>query len=110
MILNQLKTDGMIMKYLQNPIKVEPKDKKSFKRRKEKSFHKSIAFVLLLAQCFGQLPVQGILCNDVQSLRFSWKSWRTVYSILICVGAAFISLMQIASLLTKGMNLFEISK
>lgn len=102
--------DGILMRCLTNPIKVEPKEKKVLKPRKEKSLHSSIAFVLVLAECFGQLPIQGVTSPDVQSLHFTWKSWKTVYSLLICIGASFVSLMQIVTLLTKGMNLFEICK
>lgn len=69
-----------------------------------------MTFVLILAQCFGQLPVQGITSPDAETLSFKWKSWRTLYSALICVGATFVSMMQIIKLLTSGMNLFEISK
>lgn len=110
MIINHLKMDSILTRCFQNPIKVEPKDKKKFLPKKHKNIHKSFAFVLILAQCFGQLPVQGITSPDVQALHFSWMSWKCGYSILICAGAMFYCSMQIGVLLTRGMNLYEISK
>lgn len=102
--------DAFLTRFFQTPKKVEPQTKTQYRYKNEKSFHKSMAFVLILAQCFGQLPIQGITSPDVQALQFKWKSWRTLYSILICIGATFVSLMQVVKLLTRGMNLFEISK
>lgn len=110
MLLEQSKMDAFLIRFFQTPTKVDPQSKTRYRLKEEKSFHKSMAFVLILAQCFGQLPIQGVVSADVQALHFKWKSWRTLYSILICIGATFISLMQITKLLTRGMNLFEISK
>lgn len=101
---------AFLARFFQLPTKIKPHAKDQRKIKHERSFHRSMTFVLILAQCFGQLPIQGITSPDVQALYFKWKSWRTVYSALICTGATFISMMQIIKLLTKGMNLFEISK
>lgn len=98
------------MRLFQTPVKVEPQSTTQHRTKHEKCFHKSMAFVLILAQCFGQLPIQGITSPDVQALHFKWKSGRTIYSVLICIGATFVSMVQIIKLLTRGMNLFEISK
>lgn len=102
--------NAFLVRFFQLPKKVKPQSKVQRIIKQEKSFHKSVAFVLILAQCFGQLPIQGISSPDVQALFFKWKSWRTLYCALICIGAAFLSMMQIIRLLTNGMNLFEISK
>ncbi|XP_062138673.1 gustatory receptor 5a for trehalose isoform X1 [Drosophila sulfurigaster albostrigata] len=41
--------------------------------------------VLVIAQCFSLMPVCGIYAATAQGLRFSWRSWRTWYSVLcIC--------------------------
>lgn len=110
MLFEQTKMHNFFVRLFQLPRKVKPETKTQRRVKQEKSFHKSMTFVLILAQCFGQLPIQGITSPDVQALHFKWKSWRTLYCALICVGATFVSMMQIIKLLTKGMNLFEISK
>lgn len=110
MLFEQHKMNAFFARFFQLPKKIQPQSKIQHRIKQEKSFHKSMAFVLILAQCFGQLPIQGITSPDVQALFFKWKSWRTIYCALICVGAAFVSMMQIIKLLTSGMNLFEISK
>lgn len=111
MLFEHPKMNALFVRLFQEPRKVKPPQKVvPYETKQEKSFHKSMAFVLVLAQCFGQLPIQGITSSDVQALHFKWLSWRTLYGILICIGAAFVSMMQIIKLLTRGMNLFEISK
>ncbi|KAH8386646.1 hypothetical protein KR093_001649, partial [Drosophila rubida] len=40
--------------------------------------------VLVIAQCFSLMPVCGIYAATAQGLRFSWRSWRTWYS-LLCI-------------------------
>lgn len=108
MLFEYSKMHAFFVRLFQVPKKVKPQPK--FGANRDQSFHKSMSFVLILAQCFGQLPVQGVTSPNVQDLYFKWKSWRTLYCALICIGATFVSMMQIIKLLTKGMNLFEISK
>lgn len=110
MTIEQTKMNTLFIRQFRTPVKVEPQSRRRYRIKHEKSFHKSMAFVLILAQCFGQLPIQGITSPDVKALHFKWKSWRTLYSVLVCVGATFLFVMKIISLLARGMNLFEISK
>lgn len=48
-----------------------------------KSFHESISFVLVIAQCFAMLPVIGVKNPSVHDLRFKWESIRTIYSLIV---------------------------
>lgn len=43
------------------------------------------SIVLVVAQCFGLFPVQGILSKDISNLRFTWISLRMIYSILFII-------------------------
>lgn len=52
--------------------------------------HQVLKVVLIMAQCFGQMPVQGITSPTPKSLRFTWISFRFAYSILLIVGAVFV--------------------
>lgn len=51
------------------------------------SFHKAFGSVLVVAQCLAMLPVTGIKKSSAYELRFSWQSFRTIYS-LIALGFA----------------------
>ncbi|XP_037048444.1 uncharacterized protein LOC119082852 [Bradysia coprophila] len=55
------------------------------------SFHEAIGSVLVLAQFFAIMPVQGIKGKSAKDLRFIWKSFRTSYSffvfVMICLNA-----------------------
>lgn len=45
------------------------------------SFHEAVGSVLVVAQCFGMLPVVGIKAESAYRLKFTWKSFRTIYSV-----------------------------
>lgn len=45
------------------------------------SFHEAFGPVLVIAQCFALLPVVGIKGSSSYGLRFTWKSFRTIYSV-----------------------------
>lgn len=82
-----------------------------FNRSSEKSnLHKSFSKILLVAQIFGFLPVQGILGPDFRSLHFSWKSIRVVYSIFTIFGTCVISGFQLQKILNKGLDLLEANR
>lgn len=49
------------------------------------SFHEAIAPVLVLAQLFALMPVIGIKGDTASDLRFSWKAFRTAYSLIVFV-------------------------
>lgn len=47
------------------------------------SFQEAIGSILALAQYFGVMPVVGIKSNSAAQLRFQWKSFRTIYSLIV---------------------------
>ncbi|XP_059226965.1 gustatory receptor for sugar taste 64e isoform X7 [Stomoxys calcitrans] len=49
------------------------------------SFQEAIRPVLLMAQVFALMPVNGISSNSAQDLKFSWTMVRTWYSFVITV-------------------------
>lgn len=77
---------------------------------KNRSIHRSLKWILLLAQCFGQIPVQGITDPDARHLRFMWKSWRVLYCLLNCIGAGILTVFYVYYVVTKGYDLIQLSK
>lgn len=53
------------------------------------SFHEAIGSVLVIAQCFGVMPVCGVKCDSAEQLRFEWQSVRAVYSAIAFVGVVW---------------------
>ena len=55
------------------------------------TFHEAMTAVLVVAQCFGVMPVIGITSKDPRKLRFSFKSFRMVnfYITFCCVSILF---------------------
>lgn len=45
------------------------------------SFHEAFGPILVIAQCFALLPVVGVKGPSSYVLRFTWKSFRTIYSV-----------------------------
>lgn len=46
------------------------------------SFHEAFSSVLIVAQCLAMLPVTGVKTKSAFELRFAWRSFRTVYSLI----------------------------
>ena len=76
----------------------------------QQSFQKSIRFVIILAQCFGQMPVSGVNENNARGIHFTWKSWRVLYTLLCCLGMGFVSSVRLYKLLKQGADIFIISE
>lgn len=56
----------------------------------QSNFEKGVFFetcgpIFSVAQVFGAMPVVGLMANDPLKLRFTWKSFRFWYSILLIV-------------------------
>lgn len=45
------------------------------------SFHEAVGSVLVVAQCLAMLPVTGVKTPSAYGLKFSWKSYRAIYSL-----------------------------
>lgn len=51
--------------------------------------HISLKFVIILANCFALLPVEGVMSNDVAELHFRWKSCKIFYAFITLLAAIF---------------------
>jgi len=70
------------------------------------SFHNCISQTLLFGQILGLMPVSGICHKDSSQLKFSWKSLRFVYSIIISSGSLiFLVFTIIWTFISKNMSL-----
>ncbi|XP_055326853.1 gustatory receptor for sugar taste 64f-like [Sitodiplosis mosellana] len=65
------------------------------------SFHQAFGSVLVLAQSLGVLPVIGIKGSSAFELRFTWKSFRTIYSVTAFLFAAFYTIFATCITLTR---------
>lgn len=41
----------------------------------------------MLANCFALLPVEGINSKSASDLKFTWKSWKMLYVLLVLTAA-----------------------
>lgn len=54
------------------------------------SFHDAFSSVLVVAQSLAILPVVGVRGESAYGLRFTWKSFRTIYSVMaFCFAASY---------------------
>lgn len=54
------------------------------------SFHEAFSSVLVVAQSLAIMPVVGVKSDSAYGLRFTWKSFRTIYSVLaFCFAASY---------------------
>lgn len=65
------------------------------------SFLEAFSSVLVMAQCMALLPVIGIKDGSAFALRFTWKSFRTIYSVTAFCFAASYTIFAICITLTK---------
>lgn len=77
-------------------------DQKPVKRPKPHNTHTSMKFVIILANCFALLPVEGATSNNVENVRFRWKSFKILYATVTLLAAMF-------TLITGIIYLFELS-
>lgn len=57
--------------------------------------------VLLIAQCFALMPLDGITMPTAASLRFRWLSLRTAYNMILLL---FVLVMSFASIIYGSSN------
>lgn len=53
--------------------------------RKHTTPHQDFKYILLTAQFFGILPVQGVTASDVNELKFKWGTVQVVYAVFLTV-------------------------
>lgn len=63
--------------------------------------HQALSSVLILAQCFGQMPLEGVTSPSSKSLKFTFATFKIVYTSLLIIGATFVI---VANLLWSSRN------
>lgn len=53
--------------------------------RKHTTPHQQFKYILLTAQFFGVLPVEGVTNNDVNQLKFKWCTIRVFYVVFLTI-------------------------
>lgn len=78
----------------------------------ENSFHESLSSVLVVAQCLTMLPVMGIKSTSAKGLKFEWRSYRTIYSLIAFGFAASYLILTIYAIFNASVtfNSFGLSK
>lgn len=75
-----------------------------------KTMHTSIKFMIILAQLFALLPVNGIGSSRPSYLKFTWWSCRMVYTGFLFSSTVFIVLMGFYHMLLEGLRFDSIGK
>lgn len=65
------------------------------------TFHEAFGSVLIIAQCLAMLPVTGVKSSSAYSLKFSWRSYRTIYSVVAFGFAMLYTIFATCITLTK---------
>ncbi|GLV41644.1 Gustatory receptor 64e [Carabus blaptoides fortunei] len=55
--------------------------------RRKSSFYRAIGPVLIMSQCFGLMPVNGIMRRDITYIHFKWLSPKMFYCLSAIIGA-----------------------
>ncbi|KAF5287609.1 hypothetical protein FQA39_LY15812 [Lamprigera yunnana] len=73
------------------------------------NFHASISFVIRLGQYFAIMPLQGINGQSANLIRFTWKSWKVLYSFVIIIGSLFCACVSMYAFLQEHAKISLIS-
>lgn len=73
-------------------------------------FKGSHASVLVLAQFFGLMPVNGILNRDISQQEFRWMSLRTIYAVFCCGSLAVYAVLTLSYNFIKRMTIESFGK
>lgn len=63
------------------------------KQKQPPSTQTTVKFIVILAQCFTLLPIDGVTSTTPADLKFTWKSWKIFYTILTFFSTFFVILM-----------------
>lgn len=58
-------------------------------KESEGNFHTAIGPFLILAQCFGIMPLNNVTSNNPLDLKFTWKSFKFFYAIFVTICMLF---------------------
>lgn len=73
------------------------------------SWHKSMKIVILVANCLGLLPVNGVTSDSVHNLSFRWMSLKVFYSFVWLSIAVMNVITNSISVFQRGLSLTELS-
>lgn len=59
------------------------------------SFHEAIKPVLVIGQFFGVMPVSNITAACPSSLKFSWKSLRVLFALMVTISCGFEAILTV---------------
>lgn len=74
-------------------------------KRDALSFHSAIGPILRFSQCFGLLPIENVGNGDVTSLKFKWKSFKTILAMTLLFLSTCESLLVVRSIFYGPINL-----
>lgn len=92
--------------YLQNQPTVAEKPKEKSKE----SLHKSLRFLLVIAQSLSQFPLNGVTGEESKNLQFRWKSFKTLYTFTFMTCMFAVLIINLCRMFKKGTDIFIISK
>lgn len=69
------------------------------------SFFDAIGPILQISQWFGLMPVDGVNSKNISSVKFRWKSLKSLYSFVFVVCGSIEAILCIRLILLRGMTL-----
>ncbi|XP_063934109.1 uncharacterized protein LOC135145919 [Zophobas morio] len=75
----------------------------------QENTHSTLKLFLIISQIMGYFPVQGLSENNSQFLKFSWFSFKTIYSLLLLLFSVFVTLLIIICRLTDQVLYIEVA-
>lgn len=68
------------------------------------SFQEAVAPLLIVAECFAIMPVIGVKSASASKMYFTWMSVRTIYSVIVFVLMAMLSVLTVCVTLEKDVE------
>ncbi|XP_033228444.1 gustatory receptor for sugar taste 64f-like isoform X5 [Belonocnema kinseyi] len=108
-----IKSDSSYERFLKNTKKmdslsVEPASQVANNQRKflpnNDSFIVAIRPIIILAQCFALLPVDGTNTTDATEIKFTWKSLKIFYCLVATIGTAILTGFSIHGVATSSIT------
>lgn len=69
------------------------------------NFYKCFRFLLIIGQFFGFFPCHGILSQDVNELKFSWRSLKVIATLCMGSVALLSAAANVRILAVNGFNM-----
>lgn len=72
--------------------------------------HNVIKFIILIAQCFALLPVDGVTSANVEDLKFKWFTKKSFFTALSFIATLFVVVMGFQHSIILGVKFNQIGK